>query len=323
MPYLIGTDEAGYGPNLGPLVISATVWRVPPGIRAADLYEHLAAVISPTPLKAADRTNGRLVMADSKVVYRPGEGLRSLECGVWPAMGLLDQWPESWSDVWHALAPDSAGAMLSQPWYAEYDSRVPVDANRRELQALNEALSDGLEEADVWLTDMVSRAVFPAEFNELLERHDSKGTALSHLTLDLITRVMEPLDEGPISVVCDKHGGRDRYAPLLSEHFPERVIEIRGEGREQSVYRFGPQERRVDVRFCAGAESYLPVALASMASKYLRELAMQAFNEYWCDRVHELEPTAGYPQDAKRFWEAIAPVKRELGIDDRVMWRNK
>ena len=33
MTYLIGTDEAGYGPNLGPLVISATVWQVPDGVR--------------------------------------------------------------------------------------------------------------------------------------------------------------------------------------------------------------------------------------------------------------------------------------------------
>ena len=29
MQYLLGTDEAGYGPNLGPLVVTATVWEVP------------------------------------------------------------------------------------------------------------------------------------------------------------------------------------------------------------------------------------------------------------------------------------------------------
>ncbi len=28
MAYLIGTDEAGYAPNLGPLIISCTVWHV-------------------------------------------------------------------------------------------------------------------------------------------------------------------------------------------------------------------------------------------------------------------------------------------------------
>ena len=36
MPFLLGTDEAGYGPNLGPLVISASVWEVPDG--GDDLY---------------------------------------------------------------------------------------------------------------------------------------------------------------------------------------------------------------------------------------------------------------------------------------------
>src|ERR1700720_265191 len=29
MGFVIGMDEAGYGPNLGPLVLTATVWEVP------------------------------------------------------------------------------------------------------------------------------------------------------------------------------------------------------------------------------------------------------------------------------------------------------
>ena len=46
MTYLIGTDEAGYGPNLGPLVISATVWRVPDGVRAEGLYKRLPGIVT-------------------------------------------------------------------------------------------------------------------------------------------------------------------------------------------------------------------------------------------------------------------------------------
>ena len=42
MPYLLGTDEAGYGPNLGPLVISGSVWEVRDGVQGNDLYERLA-----------------------------------------------------------------------------------------------------------------------------------------------------------------------------------------------------------------------------------------------------------------------------------------
>ena len=60
-----------------------------------------------------------------------------------------------------------------------------------------------------------------------------------------------------------------------------------------------------------------------MASKYLRELAMRAFNEFWCGRVPELAPTAGYPQDAKRFMSAIQTAKTELGIDDGLLWRDR
>jgi hypothetical protein len=141
--------------------------------------------------------------------------------------------------------------------------------------------------------------------------------------LELITRVISPLDGQPISIICDKHGGRNRYGPLLNEHFPDFLIEVHGESRQQSVYRFGLNGRRIEFCFRAKAESCLPAALASMASKYLRELAMQPFNEFWCSRVPGLAPTAGYPQDARRFKTAITPAQRELGIDDNTIWRVK
>ena len=58
-----------------------------------------------------------------------------------------------------------------------------------------------------------------------------------------------------------------------------------------------------------------------MTSKYLRELAMRAFNAWWCGRVDDLRPTAGYPVDARRFKRAIEARQAELGVDDRVLWR--
>src|SRR5574340_341577 len=134
---------------------------------------------------------------------------------------------------------------------------------------------------------------------------------------------MEPLDQGPIAVWCDKHGGRDRYAALLGRQFPDCFVEVHGEGRQQSVYWLGPAERRVEFRFLTKAEAHLPVALASMASKYLRELAMKALNDFWCARVERLRPTAGYPQDAKRYKAAVARVQAELEIDDDLLWRVK
>jgi len=324
--YLIGTDEAGYGPNLGPLVVSASVWEVPRGVSGEDLYARLADVIVPTP-RAAAGAAACVAMADSKALYKPGTGLRHLERGLFTALALLGREPKSWRGTFSALtkksATEAAGALATIPWYADYDCALPLDARSTELPPLIDAVGRGLADADVRMLDLRSRAVFPEEFNRLLQQHGSKGTVLSHTTLDLVAQLARPLEERPMAVVCDKHGGRNRYFDLLSEHFPDFLIEIHGESRRQSVYRFGPDERRTEFRFRTKGESSLPTALASMASKYLRELAMRALNAFWGGRVADLRRTAGYPQDAKRFKAAIAASQEELGIEDRVLWRVK
>jgi hypothetical protein len=130
-----------------------------------------------------------------------------------------------------------------------------------------------------------------------------------------------PLPTAHCLVVCDKHGGRNRYGPALQRQFTESLVEIRGEGRAESRYVFGPTDARVDVRFRRGGEAFLPTALASMTAKYVRELAMRAFNAFWQSHLPGLRPTAGYPVDAKRFKRDIAPQQAELGIDDRLLWR--
>ena len=78
MALLIGMDEAGYGPNLGPLVISATVWEVPDDPRKIDLWEKFAGIIEQTPPAAGEH----IQIADSKQVYTPARGFDNLEAGV-------------------------------------------------------------------------------------------------------------------------------------------------------------------------------------------------------------------------------------------------
>jgi ribonuclease HII len=65
------------------------------------------------------------------------------------------------------------------------------------------------------------------------------------------------------------------------------------------------------------------VALASMYSKYLRELLMMEFNRFWRRHLPELKPTAGYPTDASRFYAAIEPILKRLAIAEGAMWRRK
>jgi ribonuclease HII len=344
MAYLIGTDEAGYGPNLGPLVISASVWEVPDGVRADDLYRLLRSVISAAPResgvlsRAGGKTNACeetipadpnkdcrpvLLIADSKVVYQSGKGLAALERGVLVALALLGRRPTTWREVWDVLASDASNVLGTLLWHAGYDAPVPLDAESHEVHTLAQAVERGFQAAGVRLVGLRSRAIFEAEFNRLVEQHGSKGTLLSHATLELAAQSLAPLRSGPILVLCDKHGGRNAYRQLLSEWFPEWLVEVYREGREESLYRFGPAERRIEFRFRAKGETCLPTALASMASKYLRELSMRAMNAFWRARVPGLAPTAGYPADAKRFKAAIAAAQAALGIDDRAVWRSR
>ncbi|NUO17517.1 MAG: hypothetical protein HUU03_13880 [Planctomycetaceae bacterium] len=63
-------------------------------------------------------------------------------------------------------------------------------------------------------------------------------------------------------------------------------------------------------------EAAVPVALASMAAKYLRETMMQLFNDWFVARQPGLERTAGYYQDGRRFLQDTADLRCRLGLDD-------
>lgn len=341
---MIGIDEAGYGPNLGPLVVAVAVWRVErsevrgrgsrrPALRgnlllapahpAVDLYQRLRAIVSTVPDK------DRLAIADSKTLYKPGGGLRLLERGVLTALRIAGPFQQN-SDAtarWRDLLATSDTEL---PWHAEYDCALPIDATREEVRELTDRFTSACGFAGVELAHVQTRLVHPREFNDLTDHHGTKGAALSHITIALLRATLDRLSPAPCSpllapchVTCDKHGGRNRYAALLQHHFPDDWIDTLHESRPVSRYAWGPPEERVTVTFRARGESELPTALASMTAKYYRELAMRAFNAFWTKQVPGLLPTAGYPADAKRFKAAIADRQSALGVDDRDLWRNR
>jgi len=320
MTWVVGTDEAGYGPNLGPLVISASVWQVPASRPVESLPEQFAA------LRVAAGDAEDLLFADSKVLYTPGGGLAALERGVLAALTLIDG-PACAQGTWQSLLtrldPQRAAVLAEMPWHETYDCLLPVDAESGAIAAACACCGAALAAADVQLTGLRSRVVFPAEFNERVEACGSKGTALSLWTLELVRDLIDPLEDATILVQCDKHGGRNHYAGLLQHVFAPTWVEVCEESRAQSVYRWGPPDCRVEARFAAKGERFLPSALASMTAKYVRELAMRAFNDFWLAHIPGLRPTAGYPLDANRFQVQIERVQRELGIPDAVLWRSR
>ncbi len=320
MPFLIGTDEAGYAPNLGPLVISATLWELAPEISDDRLYRSLRKVVCDAPAKATSR---RVAWADSKILYVAGKGIATLERGLLTALRVIDSRPATWHALWQLLDGESAARFDACPLHAGFSAELPLENDAEHLDRLAEIVAGGLRAAGVRLLAVRSRAIFPEQFNDLVELHGNKAEMLSSVTLELIAALMRPIADQPVRVVCDKHGGRNRYGALLQRQFDERLVEVREEGPIESSYAWGPAESRVEFRFRMCGEDFLPVALASMASKYLREAAMLALNRFSRDRVPELRATAGYPGDARRFKEEITSTQLQLGISDRVLWRDR
>jgi len=329
---LIGTDEAGYGPNFGPLLIAATAWRLPEPLDGEALYERLSSVISPTMRGAADR----VVIGDSKRVYKSGGDWRHLERAVFSMLDVAARSGEatnangriaSWRDLWRHLSSESISCFDQTPWYADFDMPLPTCATADELTSLTESLDRCFSETEIRPVAITARAIFPAEFNRLLAHYGSKGVLLSTETLMLARSLLDRLDSSDDSqsttVICDKHGGRDRYSGLLMSTLDGSFPEAYEEGRQRSRYTIDYGGRPIEFRFQMKGESEMPVALASLVAKYLRETAMRALNAFWCERIPGLEPTAGYPQDAKRYWVEIESHAADAGIDRAMLWREK
>ncbi len=320
MPCVLGTDEAGYGPNLGPLVIAGTVWVVPPGLGPDECCGRLATILTRQGDGAARPGLRRMVLADSKVVYRAGQGLEDLERGVLATLGAIGHWPASARAAWRVLAPQSAPRLRSIPWYRD-DFPLPLAAGRADIEQAAVELRAALAEVGIELASIQARAVFEQEFNRWCAVCGSKSTVLSEATLLLVRKLLRHRSGGPSWILCDKHGGRNRYAALLGRFFPGQFIQVQAERRDESRYRLARDGALTEFRFASHAERYVPVALASMVAKYLRELAMHALNRFWQSQVPGLRPTAGYPVDAQRFRREIAPAQQALGIAEGVLWR--
>lgn len=319
MVYLVGTDEAGYGPNLGPLCIAASAWEVPDEAANRCLYKQLSEAVC----RQAQAGDERLAIADSKRLYKSGASLALLERGVLAALACVDRLPTRWRDVWRALDKDALAQIDSCPWHEGFDEAVPGALSPEDLQAVRECLAAMLTKAFVRLLDLQATTLFAAAFNQDVKRCGNKAEVLSLATLRLAGRMLERLPQGRAIVLCDKHGGRNHYAALLQHVFPEELVLVRVEEAELGLYEVRHQGRQIEFRFQPKGEKHLPTALASMTAKYLRELAMRPFNAFWQRQVEGLRPTAGYAGDAGRFFEEIREARQKLKIAEEVMWRVK
>ena len=320
---IIGVDEAGYGPNIGPMLVAGTAWRVPKSIDEQTFIELLSDSFHTGPWSDGCQ---HVPLGDSKQLYSPSTGLRSLEAGLLAMLShVVPQVAHSnFTELLRGLdcfGPWSPATTQAVPaWLSSLPEEMPLHLAANEIERLSQRSLECMQQHGIELLSVKAAIVLESEFNRAVAQFGSKGRLLSTVTMHIVMQLLGEYEQQGVEVFCDRQGGRKKYACVLLEAMPDEWFDTLTELPMRSSYR-RQRAPELTFHFSVGGDSFPPTALASMTAKYLRERLMAGINGYWQSHVADLAPTAGYPLDAKRFRSCIESKAVELGHDVDQWWR--
>ncbi|UCG48827.1 MAG: hypothetical protein JSU94_03415 [Phycisphaerales bacterium] len=311
MPLLVGIDEAGFGPILGPLVVSSTTFSLSRQLLNADLWQILKRSVGPRRKHLA----GRLLVTDSKKAYSKSLGIGHLQRTVLAFLRCIERNPATLGEVVAMLSPDLLERLAEYPWYADACG-FPLSADEADEKIASQVLADDLASNGIELLDLKSRCLDVACYNRMVEGVRNKANVLFTATAGLINEAFDAADSDTLHVVADRQGGRVRYRKVLRVMFPDTELTILRENPTGSSYELRAGRRVMRLHFVVGADRrFLPVSLASMLSKYLRELLVGSLNRYFAGFGVDIRPTAGYWKDGLRFLDDLRTCLPHLQVD--------
>jgi ribonuclease HII len=311
MVILVGIDEAGFGPILGPLVVSSSTFTLPNHLLTADLWQVLRRSVG----NRRKRLAGRLLITDSKKAYSRAVGLKHLERTVLGALKCLGKEPSTLAELIGILCPGCLERLSAYPWYEGAGSyRVSFDTGDRSIASA--VLADDMSSNGMELLELKSYCLDVGYYNKMVASVKNKANVLFTATSRLIKRAFDNFSGDDLQIIVDRQGGRVRYRKHLQRMFSDVELKILRESPSASSYELRAGIKGMRLHFVVGAdERYLPVSLASMVSKYLRELLVHNINRYFTGFHAELKPTAGYWKDGLRFIEDLKTNIPNLKVD--------
>jgi len=321
---LCGIDEAGYGPLLGPLIVSGTAFRVPDENADGCLWHRLRNSCT----RSRRRGDTRLLVADSKQVHRghqgPG-GLADLERAVLVWLTCGGQTPSTIGELLSVVAPSALRTLEEYPWYLDTGRRIPLDETTGDIAIRANAIRRDCRRSETTFVGAWCEVLPEGHFNRAVQETENKADVLLAMNLCMVKHVTTQSQPGePVWVRADRLGGRSDYASSLRSVFPDFEIEVIEVTAESSRYRMTDGQRCLDVAYVTrGERASFPIALASLFSKYAREVFMRLFNDYWRGHSATLKPTAGYYTDAQRWLREASKLVDQVGIHRMMLVRQR
>jgi hypothetical protein len=324
---LAGIDEAGYGPLLGPLVVGCCAFQVegdgcdPLADSFPCVWKRLGRYVS----RNRSKTGRKLHVNDSKLVYSAAGGLKELERSVLAILCAGGAWCDDLASVLQRVCPDAVPHLAEYTWYRPPpDETFPLEQEAVGVQLFAKALREHMDVTATRCVRVAARVIPERHLNRMLDATRNKGSTLFSVSAIHLNDLLRDYGHQGLLIVCDRQGGREHYGQLLRLMFEEWALEVNREhdGYADYTLRRGAHAVRLIFREKAEAQC-LPVAVASMLSKYLREALMRRFNAFWQQHLPEIQPTAGYYGDGMRFLNDISAKRRELGIGDELLIRSR
>jgi ribonuclease HII len=299
---LVGIDENGLGPRLGPLVVTAISART-----SGEGNE-----------RARRAPRGRLAerLGDSKKLVAFGDDAlgEAWARALARRFGLA---PASPAELFRALALDPDARLredcpsdhLDQCWCPREEAFVAPEELAEEVgRDLGKLEAKGVDVASCHVAVVCAKRLNHAAV---------RGTTRFHLDLHAMERLAlaaRELAGAEVAVTCGKVGGFDRYAP----HFGPlggRLHVALEEGRAKSEYKFPGVGT---IAFVRDADArHLLVCMASLVGKWVRDLLMARIVRHYRDTNADLPDASGYHDPVtSRFVAATRLSRKRRGLPD-------